>query len=134
MDVCFCYIPVTHAVIQTSTSPFSETTTEESPGSASDSPEDLTSKLQRRSRYPIASGGFGDIWKCDLEKASGTVQVGSTRSASYGIILNIAQVAVKTIRSFESDNEELMRKNAKVFFLFHPRQSFQPYFDVESAS
>ncbi|KAG2752833.1 kinase-like protein [Suillus brevipes Sb2] len=96
MDVCFCYIPVTHAVIQTSTSPSSETTTEESPGSASDSPEDLTSKLQRRSRYPIASGGFGDIWKCDLEKASGTVQV-----------------AVKTIRSFESDNEELMRKNAK---------------------
>lgn len=89
-------LPHAQLLLNTSTSPSSETTTEESPGSASDSPEDLTSKLQRRSRYPIASGGFGDIWKCDLEKASGTVQV-----------------AVKTIRSFESDNEELMRKNAK---------------------
>jgi hypothetical protein len=137
--LCAIDIPLTHAVIQTSTSPSSETTTEEeadqeSPGSASDSLEDLTNELQRRSRYPIAFGGFGDIWKCDLVKASGTIQVGSACSASYGIILNITQVAVKTIRSFESDNEELMRKNAKVVFLFHPRQSFQPYLNVESAS
>ncbi|KAG1744293.1 kinase-like domain-containing protein [Suillus lakei] len=61
-----------------------------------DSPKDLTNELQGRSPYPVASGGFGDIWKCELVKHSETVQV-----------------AVKTIRAFESDNEELMRKNAK---------------------
>ncbi|KAG1906174.1 kinase-like domain-containing protein, partial [Suillus fuscotomentosus] len=64
--------------------------------SASDCLEDLTNKLQGRSRYPIASGGFGDIW-----------------NASHRIILNITQVAVKTIRSFGSDNKELTRKNGK---------------------
>ncbi|KAG2108688.1 kinase-like domain-containing protein [Suillus discolor] len=73
-----------------------EEANQESPGSASDFLEDLTNELQGRSRYPIASGGFGDIWKCDLVKPSGTVQV-----------------AVKTIRSFESDNKELTRKNGK---------------------
>ncbi|KAG1744290.1 kinase-like domain-containing protein [Suillus lakei] len=62
----------------------------------SHSPRDLTSELQGRSRYPITSGGFGDIWKCDLVKPDGTVQV-----------------AVKTIRAFESDNEVLMRKNSR---------------------
>ncbi|KAG1811891.1 uncharacterized protein BJ212DRAFT_1373920 [Suillus subaureus] len=102
-------LPQTQSLLNT---PTSETTAIEE-----DSLEDLTNELQRRSRYPIASGGFGDIWKCDLVKPSGTVQV-----------------AVKTIRSFESDNEELMRKNARVIFLFHPCQSFQPYLDVESAS
>ncbi|KAG1744289.1 kinase-like domain-containing protein [Suillus lakei] len=64
------------------------------PGSTPDSPQDLTNELQGRSRYRITSGGFGDIWKCDLVKPDGTVQV-----------------AVKTIRAFESDNEVLMRKN-----------------------
>ncbi|KAG0697068.1 kinase-like domain-containing protein [Suillus ampliporus] len=61
-----------------------------------DSPEDLTNELQERSTYPITSGGFGDIWKCVLAKPSETVQV-----------------AVKTIRAFDTDNEVLMRRNAK---------------------
>ncbi|KAG1744295.1 hypothetical protein EDB19DRAFT_534397 [Suillus lakei] len=61
-----------------------------------DSPQDLTNEIQGRSPYPVTSRGFGDIWKCDLVKPSETVQV-----------------AVKTIRAFDSDNEELMRKNAK---------------------
>ncbi|KAG2752828.1 kinase-like protein [Suillus brevipes Sb2] len=63
---------------------------------SSHSSQDLTNEPQGRSRYPIASGGFGDIWKCDLVKADG-----------------IVQVAVKTTRAFESDNEVLMRKNSK---------------------
>ncbi|KAG2060053.1 WD40 repeat-like protein [Suillus hirtellus] len=58
--------------------------------------QDLTDELQGRSRYPITSGGFGDIWKCDLVKPDMTVQV-----------------AVKTIRAFESDDEVLMRKNSR---------------------
>ncbi|KAG1867297.1 hypothetical protein DFJ58DRAFT_130842 [Suillus subalutaceus] len=85
-------LPQAQPLLNTPTSSFSETTTTEE----EDSLEDLTNELQRRSRYPIASGGFGDIWKCDLVKPSGTVQV-----------------AVKTIRSFESDNKELTRKTAK---------------------
>jgi hypothetical protein len=128
MDVCYRCIPLAHAVIQTSTSPPSETSATE------DSLEDLTNELQRTSPYPIAFGSFGDIWKCNLVKPSGTVQVGPACSSSYGIILNIAQVAVKTIRSFESDNAELTRKNATVIFLFHAYPSFQPYLDLESAS
>ncbi|KAG1831048.1 kinase-like domain-containing protein [Suillus variegatus] len=58
--------------------------------------QDLTDDLHGRSRYPITSGGFGDIWKCDLVKPDMTVQV-----------------AVKTIRAFESDDEVLMRKNSR---------------------
>jgi serine/threonine protein kinase len=84
-------LPHAHSLLNTSTSPSSETTATEE-----DSLEDLTNELQGKSRYPIAFGGFGDIWKCDLVKPSGTIQV-----------------AVKTIRSFESDNEKLTLKNAK---------------------
>ncbi|KAG2060024.1 WD40 repeat-like protein [Suillus hirtellus] len=36
--------------------------------------QDLTDELQGRSRYPITSGGFGDIWKCNLVKPDMTVQ------------------------------------------------------------
>ncbi|KAG2107360.1 kinase-like domain-containing protein [Suillus cothurnatus] len=57
-------------------------------------PQDLTNELQGRSRFPVASGGFGDIWKCEL-------------------------VAVKTIRAFESDDEvqiqKKMRRELKVW-------------------
>ncbi|KAG1831063.1 kinase-like domain-containing protein, partial [Suillus variegatus] len=63
---------------------------------------DLTDELQGRSRYPITSGGFGDIWKCDLLVALPTVT-----------ILIMTKVAVKTIRAFESDDEVLMRKNSR---------------------
>ncbi|KAG1725483.1 kinase-like domain-containing protein [Suillus paluster] len=87
---------------QTSTSSSSDITvtgeqvSQKIPGSLSDLPPDLTGGLQRTSRYPIAAGAFGDIWKCNLMKPSGTVQV-----------------AVKTIRAFESDNDVLVRKKAK---------------------
>ncbi|KAG1831052.1 kinase-like domain-containing protein, partial [Suillus variegatus] len=60
--------------------------------------QDLTDDLQGRSRYPITSGGFGDIWKCDLVKPDMTTNL---------------KVAVKTIRAFESDDEVLMRKNSR---------------------
>ncbi|KAG2342720.1 WD40 repeat-like protein [Suillus weaverae] len=73
------------------------TTSLEQTRALSHSPQDLTNELQGRSRYPITSGGFGDIWKCELVKPDGAVQV-----------------AVKTIRAFESDNEVLMRKNNRV--------------------
>jgi hypothetical protein len=62
----------------------------------SDSPEDLTNELQRRSSFLATSGGFGDIWKCTLLKANGNIDV-----------------AVKTIRAFETDNEESIQKNAR---------------------
>jgi hypothetical protein len=62
----------------------------------SDSPEGLTNELQRRSSFLATSGGFGDIWKCTLLKANGNIDV-----------------AVKTIRAFEMDNEESIQKNAR---------------------
>jgi hypothetical protein len=50
-----------------------------SPDSASDVLQDLTDQLQGRSSYPITSGGFGDIWKCELVKLNEIVQVCTTR-------------------------------------------------------
>jgi hypothetical protein len=67
---------------KTSTPHFSETavtekrTSPEIPHSMSNSPQDLTNQLQGRSDYPITSGGFGDIWKCELVKSDETIQVG----------------------------------------------------------
>jgi serine/threonine protein kinase len=52
--------------------------------------KDFTNKVERRSSYPDASGGFGDIWKGVLVDDHG----------------RIVQVAVKTIRTFESDDKE----------------------------
>jgi serine/threonine protein kinase len=52
--------------------------------------KDFTNKIERRSSYPDASGGFGDIWKGVLVDDHG----------------RIVQVAVKTIRTFESDDKE----------------------------
>ncbi|KAG2035176.1 hypothetical protein BDR03DRAFT_545286 [Suillus americanus] len=49
----------------------------------SHSPQDLTNELQGRSRYPITSGGFGDIWKCELLKPDGTVQACPASPTSY---------------------------------------------------
>ncbi|OAX32713.1 hypothetical protein K503DRAFT_587291 [Rhizopogon vinicolor AM-OR11-026] len=67
---------------------------------ASHSLQDLTNHLQGRSDYPIASGGFGDIWKCELVKSNETVDV-----------------AVKTIRAFDAGNAVLVRRNSKVSLL-----------------
>ncbi|OAX33964.1 WD40 repeat-like protein, partial [Rhizopogon vinicolor AM-OR11-026] len=84
-----------------STLPYSESTATEAQTcqestDVSDSLQDLTNHLQGRSDYPIASGGFGDIWKCELVKANETVEV-----------------AVKTIRAFDAGNDILVRKNSK---------------------
>lgn len=57
--------------------------------------KDLTHEIHGRSSYPIASGGSGDIWKCVLVKPSRATQ---------------ATVAVKTIRAFETDNKDVVRK------------------------
>ncbi|KAJ8580069.1 kinase-like protein [Rhizopogon salebrosus TDB-379] len=57
---------------------------------------DLSGQLQGRPDYPTMSGGFGDIWKCKLVKPNETVQV-----------------AVKTIRAFESDDDVLVRKKSR---------------------
>ncbi|OAX38455.1 kinase-like protein [Rhizopogon vinicolor AM-OR11-026] len=85
----------------TSTSPHSESTATEKQtcqesADASDSLQDLTDSIQGRSEYPIASGGFGDIWKCVLVRSNETVEV-----------------AVKTIRAFDAGNDVLVRKNSK---------------------
>ncbi|OAX30887.1 hypothetical protein K503DRAFT_806602 [Rhizopogon vinicolor AM-OR11-026] len=88
-----------------STLPYSESTatgaqTRQESMDVSDSLPDLTNHLQGRSDYPIASGGFGDIWKCELVKLNETVEV-----------------AVKTIRAFDAGNDISVRKNSKVYLL-----------------
>jgi hypothetical protein len=41
---------------------------------------DLTKELQGRGPFAIASGGFGDIWKCQLVKSNGIIEVGPASS------------------------------------------------------
>ncbi|KAG1719937.1 kinase-like domain-containing protein [Suillus lakei] len=76
--------------------PTGEWVSHEFQGFKSDSPKDLTDKLKKISPYPVAGGGFGDIWKCDLVKPNGNVQV-----------------AVKTIRALQSDDHIQMQKISK---------------------
>jgi hypothetical protein len=68
-------------VRKTGISPYSETTaieeqhSQDLAGSASDLLRDLSGQLRGRSDYPTMSGGFGDIWKCELVKLNEIVQV-----------------------------------------------------------
>jgi hypothetical protein len=41
---------------------------------------DLTKELRGRGSFAIASGGFGDIWKCQLVKSNGIIEVGPDSS------------------------------------------------------
>jgi hypothetical protein len=41
---------------------------------------DLTKELHGRGSFAIASGGFGDIWKCQLVKSNGIMEVGPASS------------------------------------------------------
>lgn len=69
---------------------------QEHPVSVPSSLQDLTNQLTGRSAYAIASGGFGDIWRCHLLIPNGSVQV-----------------AAKAIRAFESDDDVAIRQKAK---------------------
>ncbi|KAF9228878.1 kinase-like protein [Gyrodon lividus] len=58
---------------------------------------DLTSHVFRQSIYPIAYGGWSDIWKCILKQDS----------QSY-------EVAVKSIRSHILDDDDMRKKSKKL--------------------
>ncbi|KAJ8580634.1 hypothetical protein M405DRAFT_847515 [Rhizopogon salebrosus TDB-379] len=69
---------------------------QESSRFALDSLQDLTNEIQGRPPFATASGGFWDIWKCYLVKSDGTVEV-----------------AVKSIRAFESDDSAKISRKAR---------------------
>ena len=50
--------------------------------------QDLTEEIQK-SAYAIAAGGFGDIWKCELVKPNGTVEVAQAHGNVLPIMLNL---------------------------------------------
>ncbi|OJA09216.1 hypothetical protein AZE42_00669 [Rhizopogon vesiculosus] len=58
---------------------------------------DLTGQLFNIPRFPTASGGYGDVWKCDLIK-DGTV----------------AKVAAKTIRRQGASDDDALKKALKI--------------------
>lgn len=60
---------------------------------------DLTQHLRKQSNYPIAQGGFGDIWKCSL--------VLPTRFTEEN-------VAVKAIRSYFFDENDRVKKDKRL--------------------
>ncbi|KAG1863559.1 kinase-like domain-containing protein [Suillus subalutaceus] len=97
------YIPMTHAASpKISASSSSGTTSTLQPGSQEylvsllSSLQDLTNQLMGISAHAIASGGFGDIWRCCLLIPNGTVRV-----------------AVKAICAFESDDDIAMQQKVK---------------------
>ncbi|KIJ09453.1 hypothetical protein PAXINDRAFT_172480 [Paxillus involutus ATCC 200175] len=63
----------------------------------SKAPLDLTSHVVRQSVYPIAYGGWSDIWKCTLKQDSQS-----------------REVAVKSIRSHILDDDDMRKKGKKL--------------------
>lgn len=59
---------------------------------------DLTQDLRKKSDYPVAHGGFGDIWKCVLAR--------STEENH--------DVAVKAIRSYFLDENDRVKKDKRL--------------------
>ena len=80
----------------------------------SDSPSDLTGRVTRSSNRPLASGGFGDIYRGDLDMGGGLIDV---RHRSFlSVKLNNHQVAIKTVRVYLEDDHPLPKK-MKVCFI-----------------
>ena len=77
----------------------------------SDSPSDLTGRVTRSSNRPLASGGFGDIYRGDLDMGGGLIDV---RHRSFlSVKLNNHQVAIKTVRVY-LEEDHLLPKKKKV--------------------
>ncbi|KIK79811.1 hypothetical protein PAXRUDRAFT_160273 [Paxillus rubicundulus Ve08.2h10] len=65
--------------------------------SSSKLPSDLTLHVFRQSVYPIAYGGWSDIWKCTLKQDSQS-----------------REVAIKSIRSHILDDDDMRKKSKKL--------------------
>lgn len=81
---------------------------------------DLTQYLRKQSNYPIAHGGFGDIWKCSLpdEVRRCWLSTYSLQSLTCRNLLHRQNVAVKAIRSyFIDENDRIKKDKASTFVL-----------------
>ena len=82
--------------------------------SENDSPRDLTGQVTRSSSHPFASGGFGDIYRGDLNRGGRLINV---RHRSFSSAkLNNHQVAIKTVRVRLQPDHHLPEK-MKVCFI-----------------
>jgi len=77
---------------------------------------DLTGQIYREGDYPIASGGFGDVWRCRWN-----LPITSSRGSTV-INLDNLQVAVKTIRTFHDIDTRFikrLRREVKIWARLH---------------
>lgn len=77
----------------------SPTTLDRARGEEQRSFNDLTQHLRKQSGYPIAHGGFGDIWKCSLVLPPRFIE---------------ENVAVKAIRSYFFDENDRIKKDKRL--------------------
>ncbi|KAF8840484.1 kinase-like protein [Paxillus ammoniavirescens] len=78
--------------------------------------EDLTSSVQRREQYACRSGGFADIWECDLTIRGTSRKASPIRTLSPPpIMINRSyQVAVKAVRPQRTDAQNLPDQEKKL--------------------
>ena len=76
--------------------------------SENDSPSDLAGQVTRSSSHPFASGGFGDIYRGDLNRGGRLINVRHRPFSS--VKLNNHQVAIKTVRVYLEHDDHLPKK------------------------
>jgi hypothetical protein len=80
--------------------------------------QDLSEYITTDEKYPVARGGFGDIWKCTLRTDGRSAKVRLQCCFSISLKLIIGQVAVKAFRAYAADQLGAAEtKQIKVSFL-----------------
>jgi hypothetical protein len=77
--------------------------------------QDLTGSITKTGDYPVARGGFGEIWKCTYQTDRGRIAVRAILFLLTCAKLTIRQVAVKSLLVYASDQlGGAMEKKSKV--------------------
>jgi serine/threonine protein kinase len=77
--------------------------------------QDLTEYITKTGDYPVARGGFGEIWKCTYQTDRGPIPVRTISFLPTCAKLKIRQVAVKSLLVYTSDQlGGAMEKKTKV--------------------
>jgi hypothetical protein len=79
---------------------------------------DLSKYIKKEGDYPVARGGFGEIWKCTYHTDRRSEKVGLQCCFSISLKLMIEQVAVKALQVYAADQFGTAKtKKIKVGFL-----------------
>jgi hypothetical protein len=80
--------------------------------------QDLSQYITKDGDYPVARGGFGEIWKCTYHIDQRSIKVCLQCCLSISLKLMIGQVAVKALQVYAADQFGTAKtKKIKVGFL-----------------